>query len=59
VAFILAILDGFGMDNNSVSDIPSTVRTYHRIIEAYKHAFAMRTKLGDPDFVNISKVNPI
>ncbi|CAA7020570.1 unnamed protein product [Microthlaspi erraticum] len=28
----------------------------HRLIEALKHAFAVRMNLGDPDFVNVSKV---
>lgn len=28
----------------------------HRQIEALKHAFAVRMNLGDPDFVDISKV---
>ncbi|PON34570.1 Gamma-glutamyltranspeptidase [Trema orientale] len=28
----------------------------HREIEAWKHTFAVRMNLGDPDFVNVSKV---
>lgn len=28
----------------------------HRIIEALKHAFAVRMNLGDPNFVNVSSV---
>ncbi|KAL1107488.1 hypothetical protein V6Z11_D03G048300 [Gossypium hirsutum] len=28
----------------------------HRLIEALKHAFAVRMNLGDPDFVKVSKV---
>ncbi|PON32778.1 Gamma-glutamyltranspeptidase [Parasponia andersonii] len=28
----------------------------HREIEALKHTFAVRMNLGDPDFVNVSKV---
>lgn len=28
----------------------------HRQVEALKHAFAVRMNLGDPDFVNVSKV---
>ncbi|XP_021274573.1 LOW QUALITY PROTEIN: gamma-glutamyltranspeptidase 1 [Herrania umbratica] len=28
----------------------------HRLIEALKHAFAVRMNLGDPDFVDVSKV---
>lgn len=57
VAFILNILDGYGFNSKSVEDIPSTVTTYHRIIEAFKYAFGFRTKLGDPDFVDITRVS--
>lgn len=56
IAFILNILDGYGFSSKSVADVPSTVTTYHRIIEAFKHAFGFRTKLGDSDFVDVRKV---
>lgn len=55
LAFVLSILDGYGFNSRSIADVPSTVTTYHRIIEAFKYAFGFRTKLGDPDFVDISK----
>lgn len=28
----------------------------HRLVEALKHAFAIRMNLGDPDFVDVTKV---
>ncbi|XP_075221568.1 glutathione hydrolase 1 proenzyme-like [Lycorma delicatula] len=42
------------MDASSVSNINSTILTTHRMVEAFKYAFARRTELGDPDFVNIT-----
>lgn len=49
LTFILNILDGF------VSDAKDT-RSYSRIVEAYKYAYARRTELADPEFVDIKEV---
>lgn len=55
VAFMLNILDGYGLNSESIADIPSTISTYHRIIEAFKYAYGFRTKLGDPNFVHMDE----
>ena len=49
-AFILNILDGHltGQKTGKASRDPTI---YHRIAEAFKHAYAQRTKLADPRFV--------
>lgn len=56
LSFILGILDGYHFNRSSIEDINATVLTYHRIVEAYKYAYAKRTELGDTNFVNISEV---
>ena len=46
-AYILNILEGFADLRTSKG---KETLTYHRIAEAFKHAYAQRTKLADPDF---------
>ncbi|GFG33537.1 hypothetical protein Cfor_03444 [Coptotermes formosanus] len=49
LALILNILNGMVPHENNVT-------TYQRITEAFKYGFGKRTQLGDPDFVDISKL---
>ncbi|KAJ9577927.1 hypothetical protein L9F63_025212, partial [Diploptera punctata] len=53
LAFILNILDGYNFTSESIKDINSTILTYHRMIEAFKFAYARRPEIGDPDYINI------
>ncbi|XP_050082291.1 scoloptoxin SSD14-like [Anopheles aquasalis] len=45
LSYMLSILDGY--KDLKVND----PLTWHRIIEAFKHGYGLRTKLGDPRFV--------
>lgn len=49
-AFMLNILDGNLVGDNA-SKVSHHLINYHRIAEAFKHAYAQRTKLADPHFV--------
>lgn len=37
------------MTADSLQDVGTTVETYHRIAEAFKHGFSVRSNLGDSD----------
>ncbi|EDO44635.1 predicted protein [Nematostella vectensis] len=48
LSMILNILSGYNFKSSDMKKHP--VRTYHRIIEAFKFAYKYRSMLGDPDF---------
>ena len=52
----LSIITGYNMSKDAIKDDESILSATHRIIEAFKFAFAWRPLLGDPDFVNVTKV---
>ncbi|CAK1551212.1 unnamed protein product [Leptosia nina] len=52
---ILNTLSGYNFTADSINGTDNTVLTYHRIIEAFKYAYASRTKLGDLDFLNLEE----
>ncbi|KAK3853171.1 hypothetical protein Pcinc_040274 [Petrolisthes cinctipes] len=56
LGFILNILDGYLLTEDSVSGGESSVLTHHRITEAFKWAYAKRTELGDADFVDMTEL---
>ena len=51
---------GYNMTSSARDGTEASVLTYHRIIEAFKFAYARRGRLGDPEFnknININEVN--
>ncbi|XP_035689951.1 glutathione hydrolase 1 proenzyme-like [Branchiostoma floridae] len=56
LSLILNIWDGYGLNASSVDGTDNQVLTYHRMLEAFKFAFARKTELGDPDFVDIEEL---
>jgi len=56
LSFILNILDGYGFTPASMIDFNATTLTYHRMIETFKYAYALRADLGDGAFTDMTEV---
>lgn len=57
LTYILNILDDFHFTPESLADHNATILTYHRIIETFKFAYALRTELGDSNSAEMTELH--
>ena len=56
MGLLLSLYTGYQFDSNSFSSTDVKTLTFHKMIEAFKFAYAKRAYLGDEDFVNVNEV---
>ncbi|CAF1282486.1 unnamed protein product [Adineta ricciae] len=56
LAFILNILQGYNVHADDLKDKRTAALFYHRLIEAFKFAYAKRSELSDPSMVNVDEL---
>ncbi|EFN85474.1 Gamma-glutamyltranspeptidase 1 [Harpegnathos saltator] len=56
LSFILNVFDSYDFSPASIADLNATILTYHRMIETFKYAYALRANLGDGRFVDMTQI---
>ena len=52
---MMNVLDTYNFNPTSIQD-QNIVTTYQRIAETFKHAYGIRTQVGDEDFEDMTRV---
>nr|XP_034182687.1 scoloptoxin SSD14-like isoform X1 [Osmia lignaria] len=55
-SYILNILDEYHFNPDSIADQNQTILTYHRMIESFKYAYALRNDMADKEFVDMEEL---
>ncbi|KAF7988277.1 hypothetical protein HCN44_007809 [Aphidius gifuensis] len=54
LVLMLNIFDKFKFTRKNIIGPTNKIKTYHRIIETWKYAYAIRSQMGDPDFTDMT-----